>query len=138
MKALKRAAIVFLVYIGIVVAFESMVVIGGNFQITDIGIPVLVITTTAGDATTNDRVLARVESNGQLFVSANHWPRAWYHRALENPNVQVTLDGEKADYLAVPASEEEIDRISVEHSFPIAARFLTGFPPRSFLRLDPR
>ncbi len=108
----------------------------GLLQPTEIGLPVLVLTTTAGDGTSKDRVLARMESNGQLFVSANHWPRAWYHRALENPKVPVTLDGEKADYLAVPATEEEIDRI--EPGFPIVVRILTGFPPRKFLRLDPR
>ncbi len=107
----------------------------GLLQPTEIGIPVLVLTTTAGDGTSKDRVLGRMESNGQLFVSANHWPRAWYHRALANPNVQVTLDGEKADYLAVPATEEEIDRID---DFPIVMRVLAGFPPRGFLRLDPR
>lgn len=107
----------------------------GLLQPTEIGSPVLVLTTTAGDGTSKDRVLARMESNGQLFVSANHWPRAWYNRALANPNVQVTLDGEKADYLAVPATEEEIDRID---DIPIFMRVLAGFPPRGFLRLDPR
>ncbi len=140
MKATKLAAISFLVYAGIVAAGQLGVValLGGyfNFQPMDIGVPVLVITTTAGDGTSKDRVLGRIESNGQLFVSANHWPRAWYHRVRENPNVQVTLDGEKADYLAVPATEEEIDRI--EPGFPIVVRILTGFPPRKFLRLDPR
>ncbi len=108
------------------------------FQPMNIGIPVLVLTTTAEDGTSTDRVLARVQNNGQLFVSANHWPRAWYHRALENPNVQVTSDGEKANYLAVPVSGEERDRLLAESSFPFVARILTGFPPRQFLRLDPR
>ena len=138
MKVGKLAAIVLLSYAGIVVAFESMIVVTGPLLITDIGVPVLVLTTTAGDATSNDRVLGRMESNGQLFVSANHWPRAWYHRALENPEVQVTLDGDKADYLALPASDEELARINAEHSFPLIVRFLTGFPPRYFLRLEPR
>ena len=87
----------------------------------------------------SDRVPGRVESQGQLFVGANHWPRAWYQRALANPNVQVTLDGETADYLAVPATQEERDRLLAISSVPFAvARFLTGFPPRGLLRLDPR
>ena len=135
MKAVEPIAILFVVYVGIVVAFESFIAVTGPLKITEIGLPVLVLTTTAGDGTSKDRVLARMESNGQLFVSANHWPRAWYHRALANPKVQVTLDGEKADYLAVPATEEEIDRIG---DFPVVMRVLTGFPPRGFLRLDPR
>ena len=124
-------------YAGIVGLFESFIVVTGPLGIKDIGLPVLVLTTTVGD-TSNDRVLARMEIDGQLLVAANHWPRAWYHRALENPNVQVTLDGEKADYLAVPVAEEETDRLNMEHPMPVAIRFLTGFPPRSFLRLDPR
>ena len=102
------------------------------------GLPVLVITTTAPDGTSKGRALGYVESNGRLYVSANHWPRGWYNRAIENPNVQVTLDGEKADYLAVPVTGEELDRIIVEYPMPTVVRFLTGFPPRSFLRLDPR
>ena len=132
-KAAKIIAIMFLVWVGIVIGFESML---GYFQ--PAGKSTLVITTTAEDGTKNDRVLARLESNGQLYVAANHWPRAWYNRALENPNVQITLDGEKADYLAVPVTEEEHDRVDSEHSLPLPFRILTGFPPRYLLRLDSR
>ncbi len=133
MKALKRIAILFLVYAGIVAGFESLI---GYFQ--PAGETTLVITTTAEDGTPNDRVLSRLESNGQLYVAANHWPRAWYNRALENPNVQVTLDGEKGNYLAVPATDEEHDRVNGENSHGMMFRILTGFPPRYFVRLDPR
>ncbi len=133
MKAAKRIAILFLVYVGIVVGFESTI---GYFQ--PAGKTTLVITTTAEDGTPNDRVLARLESNGQLYVAANHWPRAWYNRALENPNVQVTLDGEQGDYLAVPVTEEEHNRVNGENSLGMMFRMLTGFPPRYFVRLDPR
>jgi hypothetical protein len=132
-KAAKLIAISLLVYVGIVVAFESLI---GYFQ--PAGESTLVITTTAEDGTANDRVLARLESNGQLYVAANHWPRAWYERALEDPEVQVTLDGEKGDYLAVPVSDGEHDRVDGENSLGIMFRILTGFPPRYFVRLDPR
>ncbi len=133
MKAVKLIAVSFLVYVGIVIAFESLI---GYFQ--PAGETTLVITTTAEDGTPNDRVLSRLESNGQLYVAVNHWPRAWYNRALENPNVQVTLDGEKGNYLAVPVTEEEHDRVNGEHSLGMMFRMLTGFPPRYFVRLDPR
>ena len=133
MKALKRIALLFLVYAGIVAGFESLL---GYFQ--PAGETTLVITTTAEDGTPNDRVLARLESNGKLYVAANHWPRAWYNRALENPKVQVTLAGEKGSYLAVPLTEEEHDRVNSDNSLGIAFRILTGFPPRYFVRLDPR
>ena len=132
MKAVKLIAILFLVYVGIVIAFESLI---GYFKHG--GETMLVITTTAEDGTPNDRVLSPLGSNGQLYVAANHWPRAWYKRALENPHVQVTLDGDKGDYLAVPVTGEEHDRVNGDNSLGMMFRIVTGFPPRYFVRLDP-
>ena len=66
MKVAKRVAIVFFVYVALVVAFESMI---GYFQPG--GEDTLAITTTAADGSSNDRVLSRLESDGQLFVAAN-------------------------------------------------------------------
>ncbi|MCH7816241.1 MAG: hypothetical protein IIC60_06700, partial [Proteobacteria bacterium] len=88
----------------------------------------------------NDRVLARLESNGQLYVAANHWPRAWYRQASANPHVQIALDldGEPAPYLAVAVSDEEHDRVDSDNNLGIVFRVLTGFPPRYFFRLEPR
>ena len=133
MKAVKIIAILILVYVGIVVTFESLI---GYFQ--PAGQSTLVITTTDEDGDTNDRVLARLESNGQIYVAANHWPRAWYRQVLKNPAVQVAFDGEKNNYVAVPASDEEHNRVNGENSHSIVFRLLTGFPPRYFVRLDPR
>ena len=133
MKAVKLIALLLLIYIGIVASFESLL---GYFQ--PAGQSTLVITTTDEGGATNDRVLARLESNGQLYVAANHWPRAWYRQALENPSVQVAMDGEKAAYLAIPVTDEEHDRVNSENSTGIVFRILTGFPPRYFVRLDPR
>ena len=132
MKVIKIIAILLLVYVGIVVAFESLL---GYFQ--PAGQSTLVISTTDEDGTANDRVLARLESNGQLYVAANHWPRAWYSQALDNPNVQVSLEGEMAAYLAVPVTDEEHNRVDSEHGLGLVIRILTGFPPRYFVRLDP-
>jgi hypothetical protein len=134
MKALKIVAIVALVYVGIVVAFESLI---GYFQ--PAGGSTLVITTFEVDGSPHDRVVSRLESDGQLYVAANHWPRAWYKRALENPNVQVTLDGEgeEVEYRVVPVIGVEHDRVDGENSLGVVFRILTGFPPRYFVRLDP-
>ncbi len=132
MKALKIVAIVVLVYVGIVVAFESLI---GYFQPADGS--TLVITTFEEDGTPHDRVVSRLESDGQLYVAANHWPRAWYNRALENPDVQVVIDGERRDYRAVPVAGVEHDRVDGENSLGVFFRILTGFPPRYFVRLDP-
>ena len=133
MKAVKIIAVSFLVYVGIVIAFESLL---GYFQPATGN--TLVITTIAEDGAANDRVLARLESNGELYVAANHWPRAWYNHALENRNVQVTFDCEKQNYLAVPVTEEEHHRVESENSHGMMFRIMTGFPPRYFVRLDPR
>ncbi|MBW2395851.1 MAG: nitroreductase family deazaflavin-dependent oxidoreductase, partial [Deltaproteobacteria bacterium] len=130
---LKRIAIGICVYVGIVVAFESLI---GVFQPANE--KTLVISTSDGDGNANDRVLARLESGGQLYVAANHWPRSWYRQALANPEVQVTLDGPKQPYRAVQASDEEHDRLGKEHDNGIMFRILTGFPPRKFVRLDPQ
>ena len=132
MRALRRIALLVLIYIGIIATFESLL---GYFQ--PAGQSTLVITTADEDGTRHDRVLARLQSNGQLFVAVNHWPRAWYGRALENPSVQVAVNGVTGAYMAVPVSDEEHDRVNREHSLGLVFRILTGFPPRYFLRLDP-
>lgn len=133
MKAVRIIAIVALVYVGVVVAFESLI---GYFQ--PAGGSTLVITTFDADGTSHDRVVSRLESGGQVYVAANHWPRAWYDRALQNPEVQVTLEGEKADYRALPVTGAEHDRVDGDNSLGVFFRVLTGFPPRYFVRLDPR
>ena len=133
MKAAKIIGITLLIYVGIVIAFESML---GYFQ--PAGGSTLVITTTDEDGTPHDRVVARLESNGQVYVAANHWPRAWFNQALENPTVYVVSDSEDGTYLAVPVTEAEHNRVDSENSLGIVFRILTGFPARYFVRLDPR
>lgn len=133
MKAVKILGIAILVYVGIVVAFESLI---GFIQ--PMSGEVLVITTTEPDGTPKDRVVSRLLSNDQLYVAANHWPRAWYERALENPDVFATYEGERSAYVAVPVGGDEYDRVQADNPLPVVFRILTGFPPRYFVRLDPR
>ena len=133
MNPVKILVFVLIGYVGLVVAFESMI---GILQ-PEAG-EVLVITTSDADGKTNDRVLAHLESQGQIYVAANHWPRAWYKQALANPNVQISIDGERGDYIAVPATEEEHARVHSENDPGVILRIPTGFPPRYFLRMDPK
>lgn len=133
MKAVKIAVILLLVWVGIVAAFESLI---GVLQ-PSAG-STLVITTFAADGTGHDRVVSRLESDGRLYVAANHWPRAWYRRALANPDVQATIDDKQGDYQAVPVTGEEHERVDASNRLGLVFRILTGFPPRYFLRLDPR
>lgn len=133
MKAVKILAILVLAYVAIVAGFESLL---GTFQPG--GDSTIVITTFDPDGTAHERVVARLDSGDRLYVAANHWPRAWYRRVLANPQIQVTVNGEKRDYRAVPVTGEEHERVDAEHKLPFVFRVLTGFPPRYFVRLDPR
>ena len=85
MKAIKIVGILLLVYVLIVTAFESLL---GYFQ-PEAGGSTVVITTFDADGTSHDRVLSGLDSGGQFYVAVNHWPRAWYRRALANPAVRV-------------------------------------------------
>lgn len=133
MKAVKIVAVLVLVYVGVVVLFESLL---GYIQPE--GQNTLVITTLAADGAEHSRVVAQLQSGGNLYIAANHWPRAWYHQALENPNVFVTIDDERKPYTAVPVDGAEHDRVDSDNPLGIGFRILTGFPPRYFVRLDPR
>jgi hypothetical protein len=133
MRALKVAVLLALAYVGIVAAFESLI---GWLQ-PRAG-STLVITTFDPDGTPHDRVVSRLETDARLYVAVNHWPRAWYHRALTNPEVQVTLDGARRDYRAVPVTGVEHGRVEGENRLGVLFRILTGFPPRYFVRLEPR
>jgi len=133
MKILKIAVIALLVYAGIVTAFESMI---GTLQPTPPE-AALLLTTFDADGTAHDRMVSKLETGGHIYVAANHWPRAWYRRVLANPKVQATIEGTKGDYVAVPVTGAEHDLVQREHPHGIVFLFLTGFPPRYFVRLDP-
>ena len=138
MKVLKWVGVVLAIYVGFVVAFETFFL--GMYQpkLGSTGIPMLVIATTDDSGVSRERRLARCETDGRVYVSAHHWPRGWYNRALENPNVRVEIDGAVADYIAVPVDGEEFERVAAEHPLPLRILFLMGFPPeREILRLDP-
>lgn len=119
-------------------AYSGCMTAVAAFQPENVGGPTIVITTTDAEGRSYDRVVSPIERDGQLFVAANHWPRAWYRRALRNPDVRVTRDGTTTDYRAVPVSEEERGRLLDDSGFPMVAYLFTGFAPRQFLRLDPR
>ena len=138
MKVLKWVGVLVAVYVGFVVAFETLYLGWYQPKLASTGIPMLVITTMDDSGVSHERRLARFETDGKLYVSAHHWPRGWYGRALENPNLRVEIDGAAADYIAVPVEGEEFERVAAEHPLPLPILFLMGFPPpRDILRLDP-
>ena len=132
MKALKIVGIVLLVYVLIVVLFESLL---GYFQPQAPGTVVITTTDDAGDK--HDRVLSELASDGKAYVAVNHWPRAWYRRVLAHPNVEVTRQGASQAYVAVQVVGAEREQVARDNPTGVVFRILTGFPPRHFLRLDP-
>ncbi len=134
--ALKIAAGALGLYVLLVVAFESFL---GYYQPR--GENNLVITYT-DDGQSRQRVLSLFESDGNLYLAANHWPRGWFRTVKENPEIHVEFGGQYADrsgdYLAVPVTGAEHERVRADTRLPLFARFLMGFPPREFVRLEPR
>ena len=127
--------VLFLAYVGSIVWFEAQ--LGMN---QPQGSTSIVIATFNDDNERHERVVRLERIDGQNYIAANHWPRAWYKQALGNPNVEVKMPGNDsfASYLAVPLEGAEEESIREIYSFGFEFRFRTGFPPRYFLRLDPR
>ena len=70
------------------------------------------VITTVKHGHQKSRVLSKIDYQGNLYVSANHWPRAWYKQSLANPNIKVTYKGKTEDYTAISVSQLEHDRLS--------------------------
>jgi len=138
-RTIKALAIAVGAYVTVVVAFESLVVFMGKRQ-AEHGIAAgehWLLITTKDSSGAHDTVVGGVDVDGQLYVAANHWPRGWFDRALANPDVEVTRAGKRASYRAEPVTGVERDRVAARYPLPLPIRLLTGFPPRSFLRLTP-
>lgn len=131
-KPLKIIAFVLIGYVCLVVLFESLL---GYFQPENAS--TLEISTRDSSGELSPRIVARLESDGQLYVAANHWPRAWFRDALANPNVEIESASEQGSYIAVPVEGVEHERVDDDNALGLMFRFLTGFPPRYFLRLEP-
>lgn len=75
---------------------------------------------------------------GKLYIASTHWLRGWYRQALAEPRVLAQVDGERGAYTAVPILGEERARVSDSYTMGFVLRFICGFAPSRFLRLDPR
>lgn len=130
----KLLAAALLLYACVVIGFEAYL---GVYQ-PDLGSPVQITTFDSGGGE-HQRVVSLFESNGEYFIAANHWPRAWYRQALANPTMRVQSDGVETDYQVIPIStdDSEHDRLNAERRIPLNFRILMGFAPRRFVRLEP-
>jgi hypothetical protein len=143
MNLIRYAAIAALAYVGLVVLAETLLgFVQPRFDRPPVGEweGTIVITTVGSDGSTEKRVVTPMLSDGRLIVSANHWPRSWYRRVLENQDVQITSGGKTTDFRAViiPPDSPEHDELEREHPHSALFRFATGYPPRRFVRLEPR
>ena len=122
---IKILLIVLGLYVALVAAFESWL---GYSQPR--GEENLVITLTADDGSRKQRVLSLFESQGELYLAANHWPRAWFRQVKQNPEVHIEFGGAHAaqsgDYTALPVEmityPERIEPHGFERSRGIGGR----------------
>jgi hypothetical protein len=120
-------------YVLQVIVFEARLGINQPENPSTIG-----IATFDEDNSRHERVVRLVEIDGNAYIAAQHWPRAWYHQALGNPEIEVKMEDVFEPYTAVPLEGAEEDRVRDIYRMGFQFRFRTGFPPRYFLRLDPR
>jgi hypothetical protein len=125
--------VLFLLYVAQVVAFE--VRLGVNQPENQ---STIVIATFNEEGERAERVVRLTEIDGEDYIAANHWPRAWYHQALENPQIEVDYGNGFEPYTAVPLEGAEEEKVRSIYTVSFEFRFRTGFPPRYFMRLDPR
>ncbi|MEE3326352.1 MAG: hypothetical protein VX252_03395 [Myxococcota bacterium] len=142
MKIFKWLGILAIVYIAFVFFFEGFVL--GYLQPNSVPdylkdkVEVIELRTTDSSGDVSRRRVAGFGMDGKLYASAHHWPRGWYHNAVANPELIVERDNVSGDYIAVPISGEEFDRVAEGFPLSFPVRFAMGFPPeRQILRLDP-
>jgi hypothetical protein len=83
----------------------------------------IVIATFNDENERHERVLSLREVNGKSYIAANHWPRAWYRQALDNPNIEIKMAGvrEFAPYTAVPLEGAEDNLLREEYNISFRA-----------------
>ncbi len=130
--AILAIAGLFLTYVGYVVYAEARL---GYLQPQG-GSSIVIATFDDGDR--HERVVRLTKIDGKNYIAAQHWPRAWYRQALRNPEIEVKMEDTFEPYLAVPLAGDELAMVEATYTMGFNFRFRTGFPPRRFLRLDPK
>ena len=122
----KKIAIVVIAYASVVILFESLL---GYYQPQSDG-TLTITTNSAGSRMTGCCPESSPTSSYTLRPITGP-----VVKTPVNPEVTVT-DGETKAYTAVAVAGNEHEQ--VDQPLPLAFRALTGFPPRYFVRLDPR
>lgn len=95
-----------------------------------------IVIATFNDDERHERVVRLTKIDGENYIAAQHWPRAWYYQALDHPDIEVKMSSEFQPYTAVPLSGSELEHVKDVYQMSLGFRFRTGFPPRKFMRLD--
>ncbi len=66
----------------------------------------------------HDTVLSLLHDDGPLWVESGHWFRGWYHHVRSNPDMELTREGERAPYTAVPVDTPEASATRPKPSRP--------------------
>ena len=91
-----------------------------------------------------ETVVSLLDDEGQLWVESGHWFRGWYHRAVRNPDVELTHGGQTRPYRAVPLDTPEalatVQRLMGKgrDGGYWVGRAMLLFAPIKPVRLDPR
>ena len=128
----KILLIVLVVYIGIVVLFESWL---GYSQPQGDGM--VTINTTSDEGATSGRVVSLLKSNDNLYIARNHWPKRWYDQALANPEISVESAGMTNNYLAVPVTGDEYNRVDSDNPLPTFFQVSDWFSTQIFYPIGP-
>jgi hypothetical protein len=141
MKALRVAAIGLVGFVVLALALDLYV----GLRQPEVGGRECVLRTTDEAGNVHETRLALIEDHGTLWVQSGHHFRGWYERVLENPEVEVVLDGEAHPFRAVPLDTPEarahVIRLLKQRAGPVrfyAIRTLLLFAEIKPVRLDPR
>lgn len=138
MKILRYSRLALVVYVVLALALDSAIAF---FQPRS-G-PTIVLRTYDAEGKAHERVLTRIEVDGQLWAMSGHWFRGWYHRVRENPQVEVIDGGVAWPYRAValdpPESDRALERLGggPRGAGYWASRAMFLFAPLKPVRLDP-
>jgi len=106
-KTIKVIVILFVIYVGVVALFESML---GFFQ---------------------------PENQATLVMTTFDVGRQWYHRILENDQVLVRYEDINGAFTATKVDDSDEAVLHQARPLSLGFRILTGFPPRYFVELTP-
>jgi hypothetical protein len=107
-RVLKVTTFVILGYVVLALALGGLI---GYLQPQREGTLVLRVFDESGEG--RETVLRQiVMENGERYLWSAKWFRGWYYKALDNPAVELTVDGTTSDWIALEVTDEKtIDRV---------------------------